>query len=102
MTSDSHDPAGLPGCPWWCSDRFGDPADHPARHTGHSLAVEAERPNGIPTTLHALLALSLGGSVVRVLLGDVDTDLLTLSSAASRSLAAMLVRLADVAERIIV
>ncbi|MFL6139930.1 MAG: DUF6907 domain-containing protein [Frankiaceae bacterium] len=104
MTTESHDPTEPPDspCPWWCQDseRAGTPL-HPATHEGYDLVVNAERPDQVPTVLHALLTLPLGGSVVRVLLADGDTDLLTLSSAASRSLAAALVRLADVVEGLV-
>ncbi|MFL6137592.1 MAG: hypothetical protein ACJ74O_07310 [Frankiaceae bacterium] len=60
--------------------------------------MDAERPDGFPTVLHALLMLPLDGQVIRALITDADLDLATLSAPCSRSLAAALIRLADVAE----
>jgi hypothetical protein len=104
VDQESHDQTEPPAspCPWWCADRdYAGTADHPDRHTGHSLSVDAERPDGFPTVLHALLMLPLNGRVIRALITDADADLATLSAPCSRSLAAALTRLADVAEGVV-
>ena len=62
------------------------------------MAVDAEQRKGVPTTAHALLVMPVDGVVTRVLLTDGDTDLLTVTAPSSRSLAAALVRLADVVD----
>jgi hypothetical protein len=86
-------------CPWWCVDReYQGRPDHPARHEGHLLRVDADLPNTLPIQLFAQLVQPLGATVGLVLLGRYDDDLVTLGSAPARSLAAALVRLADVLE----
>jgi hypothetical protein len=104
VDAESHDPTQPPDspCPWWCVSRAdeGTP-DHPPRHEGYDLVVDAENASGFPTVLHALLMLPLHGRVIRALLTDGDLDLATLSAPCSRSLAAALTRLADVAEGVV-
>ena len=102
MTTPSHDPTEPP-CPWWCVNReYAGTPDHGTRHEGHPLAVDAERPDStLPVDLHLLLVMAVGGSVARILLGAGDEDYVTVTSAAGRSLAAGLVRLADVLEGLV-
>ena len=100
MSQDSHDQTPpQQWCPWWCVDReYQGTPDHPARHEGHPLGVDAELPDTFPVQLFAQLVQPLGATVGRVALGRYDNDLVTLGSAPARSLAAVLVRLADVLE----
>lgn len=76
--------------------------NHPARHWGQTLAVDAEQPSGRPTVLHALLTLPLAGGVVRIALADGDTDLASVTAPYARSLAAALNRLADAVEGLVI
>jgi hypothetical protein len=97
----SHEPPEPPlFCPWWCVDR--DSPQHPAKHTGHPFGVDAERPaDTFPVDLHVLLTRAVSGSVTRITLGIADDDYVRVTTAAGRSLAAVLVRLADVVEGLV-
>jgi hypothetical protein len=96
VDQESHEPAPLPGCPWWCSDRYADPADHPAQHEGHPLEVDA-----FPAPLLALLVMPVGATRARVMLGQGDDSYASVSTPSARSLCAVLRRLADVAEEVV-
>ena len=89
MTPESH----IPPCPPWCSDRDAEGTpDHPDRHESQPFGVDAELPDTRPVTLHALAVQPIRATVARVVLGYGDDDYAALSTAAARSLAAMLVR----------
>jgi hypothetical protein len=102
MSTDSHDPAAQPSCPWWCVDRdYAGTPEHPARHEGHLLVVDAEMPNTFPTQLYVFLVQAVGATVPSVMLGQRDDEYVILTTPGTRSLAAALLRLADVAEQLI-
>jgi hypothetical protein len=93
VSQDSHNPP----CPPWCAslDYEGTP-DHSDRHESQPFGVDAELPDTRPVTLHALAVQPIRATVAHIVLGHGDDDYAALSTAAARSLAAMLVRLADV------
>lgn len=99
VSQDSHAPSP---CPAWCSDRDAEGTpDHPDRHESQPYGVDAELPDTRPVDLHALAVQPVRATVGRIILGQGDDTYATLTSAASRSLAAALVRLADTLEGLV-
>lgn len=99
MTEESH--ALVPPCPWWCLDReYEGTSDHPDRHEGPIFVVDLDalvEPTG---TLSAQLVQPTSGpaEATRVILSRDDDDYVSLAGGPTRSLAAALVKLADVLE----
>ena len=65
------------------------------------MLVDAELPDTFPVQLFAHLVQPLAADMARIMLGRADDEYVTISTPCGRSLAAALVRLADVVEGLV-
>ncbi|MFL6138519.1 MAG: DUF6907 domain-containing protein [Frankiaceae bacterium] len=94
MATDWH---ALDPCPPWCVDQDAEgTADHPAQHSTAPLGVTGDGAAAVPFLAHGVKEPGMVDPVV--VLGRSDEQYMALSTGSTRSLAAALVRLADVLE----
>jgi hypothetical protein len=94
VTTDWH---ALDPCPPWCVDQEAEgTADHPLLHSTAPLGVTGDGATDVPFLAHGMK--EPGAVDPLVVLGRGDEQYVLLSTGSTRSLAAALVRLADVLE----